>query len=233
MFPVNMITQDLFRFFTIFGLSLANAHAATYSLNPTADAYVEVYQPDTNFGSSTRLATNATFGGGAIQNTFLRFDLSAIPAGETIKGATLNLYQVTGVGVGLNPVTAYRVGDDSWTESTITWNNQPSAGLFLGSNTDGALYQGWAQWDLFSSGNWNATADQIDGFLSLVLFEGPSGNNARQYCSKESDLSSCSALGATGIPFLEITTIPLPAAAWLFGSGLLGLFGVARRKRVK
>jgi hypothetical protein len=27
-----------------------------------------------------------------------------------------------------------------------------------------------------------------------------------------------------------ITTIPVPAAAWLFGTGLLGLIGVARRK---
>ncbi|MEZ5540851.1 MAG: VPLPA-CTERM sorting domain-containing protein [Pseudomonadota bacterium] len=25
--------------------------------------------------------------------------------------------------------------------------------------------------------------------------------------------------------------VPVPAAAWLFGSGLLGLLGVARRKR--
>jgi hypothetical protein len=27
-----------------------------------------------------------------------------------------------------------------------------------------------------------------------------------------------------------VATVPLPAAAWLFGSGLLGLFGVSRRK---
>lgn len=28
----------------------------------------------------------------------------------------------------------------------------------------------------------------------------------------------------------DVATVPLPAAAWLFGSGLLGLLGVARRK---
>ncbi|MGI9320139.1 MAG: VPLPA-CTERM sorting domain-containing protein [Thiogranum sp.] len=27
------------------------------------------------------------------------------------------------------------------------------------------------------------------------------------------------------------TPVPLPAAVWLFGSGLLGLFGIARRRR--
>lgn len=29
----------------------------------------------------------------------------------------------------------------------------------------------------------------------------------------------------------EVTPVPVPAAAWLFGSGLLGLIGVARRKK--
>jgi uncharacterized membrane protein YdfJ with MMPL/SSD domain len=28
----------------------------------------------------------------------------------------------------------------------------------------------------------------------------------------------------------EVTAVPVPAAAWLFGSGLLGLAGIARKK---
>jgi len=28
-----------------------------------------------------------------------------------------------------------------------------------------------------------------------------------------------------------VSTVPIPAAVWLFGSGLLGLVGVARRKK--
>lgn len=30
---------------------------------------------------------------------------------------------------------------------------------------------------------------------------------------------------------VNVSTVPVPAAVWLFGSGLLGLFGLARRKR--
>ena len=30
---------------------------------------------------------------------------------------------------------------------------------------------------------------------------------------------------------LSVTTVPLPAAAWLFGSGLIGIIGFARRKK--
>jgi hypothetical protein len=32
-------------------------------------------------------------------------------------------------------------------------------------------------------------------------------------------------------PLVGVSAIPVPAAAWLFGSGLLGLIGVARRKK--
>lgn len=30
---------------------------------------------------------------------------------------------------------------------------------------------------------------------------------------------------------LQLTAVPIPAAIWLFGSGLIGLFGIARRKK--
>jgi len=34
-----------------------------------------------------------------------------------------------------------------------------------------------------------------------------------------------------GYNFTSVTLIPLPAAVWLFGSGLLGLIGIARRRK--
>ena len=33
------------------------------------------------------------------------------------------------------------------------------------------------------------------------------------------------------VVFAEVQTVPVPAAIWLFGSGLLGLVGIARRKK--
>ena len=38
---------------------------------------------------------------------------------------------------------------------------------------------------------------------------------------------------ASGLYFddLSFTTVPIPAAVWLFGSGLLGLIGISRRNK--
>jgi len=38
-------------------------------------------------------------------------------------------------------------------------------------------------------------------------------------------------LSASGLSFSSIAAVPVPAAVWLLGSGLLGLAGVSRRKR--
>ena len=35
-----------------------------------------------------------------------------------------------------------------------------------------------------------------------------------------------------GLAFVPAATVPVPAAVWLFGSGLLGLIGMARRKKI-
>ncbi len=42
------------------------------------------------------------------------------------------------------------------------------------------------------------------------------------------DIGSGNSLHVTGY---SVSAVPIPAAVWLFGSGLLGLIGVARRKK--
>jgi len=42
-------------------------------------------------------------------------------------------------------------------------------------------------------------------------------------------LTANSSVGISG--FVQQTVVPVPAAVWLFGSGLIGLVGMARRKK--
>ena len=49
------------------------------------------------------------------------------------------------------------------------------------------------------------------------------------YIESVNGVTQAAGIGLPGT--LTVTPVPVPAAAWLFGSGLLGLIGVARRKK--
>jgi len=102
--------------------------AQDYNINepPTADAYVDSLLPNANYGSDPLLwcsdITNPT---GYLRNSYLHFDLSAIPATAYVASATLTIYKNSSnlssgsLFVACNPVLA------GWSEGGITWNNKP------------------------------------------------------------------------------------------------------------
>lgn len=213
--------------------------ATTVTLTPIDDTFVYSLAPTTNYGSEPGLASGKIQSGHTLHlwTSFLKFDLSSIPDNLTVTGATLHMYQFNGAGFLRNTGTdAAHVADDSWTEGTLTWNNQPVDGAILGSSPDNANYRGWSLWDLLATGNWDPAADLSDNLLSLAISDQP-GSSSHNWCSKESDLVNCLAPGETGPvgslrrPYLEITTVPLPAAVWLFGCGLVSLTGMASRMK--
>jgi len=88
----------------------------------TDDAYVDAAQPDSNFGSLSKMYVGTY--GTAWQKSFLKFDLSSIPADATIQEVKLYIwcYSVyAGTGVRVHPVD-----NDDWREGTITYNTVPS-----------------------------------------------------------------------------------------------------------
>lgn len=69
------------------------------------------------------------------------------------------------------------------------------------------------------------TAETIDGefdLLTLALL----GDGLKWDVSYLAD-----AIGTTDIVRLSVSQVPIPPAIWLFGSGLIGLIGIARRKK--
>jgi PKD repeat protein len=99
------------------------------TIEPEADAFVRSGTfADANFGLSPFLLTS--FGGGSTNTrSFLRFDIAAIPATSASVTLSVRANQVLG-GSGVT-VTASSVASDSWSETGITWNNQPSIGAEL------------------------------------------------------------------------------------------------------
>src|SRR4051812_29831220 len=73
------------------GLTTGQASAATTTVSPSADTYVDQASPAQSFGARTSLLVNSK--AGAQRNGFLRFDVG--PLGGPVQSATLRLYAAT------------------------------------------------------------------------------------------------------------------------------------------
>jgi chitodextrinase len=95
------------------------AAPTTLTFTPDADSYVESGQPTVNFGGATQIVTDAS----PSRRFLLRFAVSGV-SGRQVVSAKLRLNCVNSSSVG---GVFHRAADTSWGESTVTWNNQPSA----------------------------------------------------------------------------------------------------------
>ena len=88
---------------------------APLTFTATADARVEKGKPSTNFGSSSALKVDNS----PQYRTYLRFDVVGLSG--TVTSARLRVYVNNGTSNG----PALYASASTWSESSITWNNQP------------------------------------------------------------------------------------------------------------
>ena len=123
-----------------------------------AEATVRQASPTTNYGSGT--TTNVATGNGLNRRLYIRFDLTAcapaIPSTATIRLATLRLY-ASGLSSSCRTVDLFRV-TSSWSESTITWNNQPFGATINSPASTGAS-------DAFAIGNPASCTNTAAGYV--------------------------------------------------------------------
>ena len=151
-----------------------------YSMGPVADAYVnDGGSANNNFGTAVNLAVKNDGGSNTGYNriTYLKFDVHTLTNVQSAK-LILTPSQVDGV-AGL----AYQVwSNDNWTETGITWNNQPA-----GSGVTITNISNYTLWTAVTIDVTAAVTVQAtnDGLLTIQVTE-PAANNTRiDFCSKE------------------------------------------------
>jgi len=141
-----------------------------------------------------------------------------VPNVAAILGVSQSL--VSQVFTGFN-VTGINDDNGDWTvtDPTITHIAFKSAGHFI----LGAVTAGSGTWD-----NFTVNTDSWDLSLATcpatICSNGPRAYVDADFLNGGSQVADLSNVRAFSV-------VPVPAAVWLFGSGLLGLVGVARRKR--
>ena len=107
------------------------ATATTYTLAPSADAWIEKSGLNLNHGSDSELLLRD--GAGQEEIGLLRFDLSSLPSGAHVVEATLTLHATSGDPAG---VIELREVASSWTEGAVTWTQINAA---VGTGAAGVL----------------------------------------------------------------------------------------------
>lgn len=132
-----------------------------------------------------------------------------------------NVYQ--GVDAGYNITTHSEM-------SNMFYNVLGNSAIFdtAGNPQVGGLSNTGPFTNLQSGYYWSATEYVIDPAYAWV-FGMHNGNQG--YLFKPATFYDLSNITAWAVYSGDVSAVPVPAAVWLFSSGLLGLVGVARRKR--
>jgi hypothetical protein len=180
--------------FAMMAGSLAPASAATTTVPATADAFVLSTSPTANRGTALTLKVHS-----GTKISYLRFNVPALSAGETISAATLRVFATTTSKCTLG-VEVLRAANDTWGEKTIKWDNQPGP---TGS--------------VLATGQWTTTTGYKDFNVSAaVAGAGPVSFLIRHAvgCNATGDVSFNSREAAANQPQLVVqtTSVGPPAA---------------------
>ena len=96
--------------------------AGNATATATADAPLDQSSPSSPLGTASSLVVGADSSG--YFRSVVKFTLPTVPAGCVVSSATLR-FTVTATSMSGRTIQAFRSAA-AWSESTVTWNNQPS-----------------------------------------------------------------------------------------------------------
>ncbi|MDD3661980.1 MAG: DNRLRE domain-containing protein [Candidatus Dojkabacteria bacterium] len=178
------VTATLFLFTSFISFLPEKARGAEFILDlyPVADALVYSGEESTNYGSMSSLevaySTTTTHG----RYSFVRFDISSIPANATIVSARFRSNLVLCEGdMSPNEIRTGQV-TSNWAEGTVTWKTMPSftAGPARQAGCDSGLWWGFEVKNIVD--NW-LTGENNYG---LVLYSTATTGYMRRFNSRES-----------------------------------------------
>ena len=238
--PTSSNPGDVFLFADVIssGGSVIGAFAAdtTVTVNNSTGVTGNLTNGQSLYGSTTNLATLISLGsqaGNTIQWAVMGG--GGQPSGS-LQFVTTDTNSSLGTMTNRSGVNAGHWQSGFINTATLVATNTGANPDVFATSTGNA--GGWDPTNFVSS---NASSWYSNGPTNLVNGLGTSASlyGVTADSSVSTNLVKASVLGnvtltAAGLVFSTVTTapVPLPAAIWLLGSGLLGLFGIGRRKAI-
>ncbi|BBO68374.1 hypothetical protein DSCA_23040 [Desulfosarcina alkanivorans] len=167
----------LFSIFYLLIFSLT-AHAGVVDIGSSEDAQVVEASPTSNYGTSNNLYVASADGGSYLnERAWVKFDISSqVPPGAVINSAKLRLYCFKADDADDMVAAVHGSTDDTWTETGITWDNQPgfdATALGQTTMTAGQTYY-WVEWDVtaFVRTEFTTNGDFVVSFVVKPATEG-------------------------------------------------------------
>ena len=200
-----------------FSVINSGSTTTTLTLPSAADTYaLDGASTDQNFGQLTTMLVKNVATPGFDRRSFVRFDLTGVAAADQITSAKVRLFgnllntAVTGMPIGL-----YSVANTAWSETALTWTNQPAAGATpLVTNIVAGTTGAWYEFDVTNylkaqkAAGATAVAFMLDGttvsqgYATFNSHEATS--NPRNWSSRENSVMPQQAIvasaGAVSVP---------------------------------
>jgi RHS repeat-associated protein len=180
--------------------------AATVTLNPTADTFVQNGKnASKNYGGNTQLRAQTNTTAASNYDSYLKFDTSTA-TGE-ITSAKLRLYASLSKAGNVSNST-HAVGNTDWGETMLTWNNRPALGAVLGSVAVTSTSYAWKEIDVTAYVQSEKAAGR--NVISLGLHNAASSSvyvraNSREARSNRPELVIVTAPAANLPPTVSLT----------------------------
>ena len=183
-------------------LTAPGATAAVVTVAPTADTYVTETNPGTNYGTASTVTVDRT----PMARSFTKFTVSGLT--EPVASATLRLH-VASNGGSKNAGSLQLTSNTTWSESGLTWANQPAIDGATIASVGKVTANTWVELDVTAAitGNGTYSIAGISNNADEAIFDSRESANAPQLVIN------------TAAPSPSPTPTPDPGGAVFVGAG--------------
>ncbi|MEJ0099949.1 MAG: VPLPA-CTERM sorting domain-containing protein [Pseudomonadota bacterium] len=232
LFVTNTVTQQVYARDLGLQVNSIISEGTGAGQTGTAGAYQTL---DYSLGSITADTTLSNFLTGDLGNFVWGVLAGDSSSSGTSVSAPRRMVATAGDNLTWNPNSPTNIALQNASAASNTFMQTVSAALGSNSSVVTGIGTGPGQFDETQLENFFGYGVSIEGAVGVgnaqdfYLFASAGGSNGTaSHIFQLNDLT----LSATGtLASVASTEVPLPAAAWLFGSGLMGLAGIGRRRK--